>query len=60
MVRMVRRPECRDVAELLAEPGVQLDHVAIYRWVQRFTPTLIDAARPCRPAIGGRGSRKPM
>jgi transposase, IS6 family len=28
----------RDVQELLAEHGVEVDHVAIYRWVQRFTP----------------------
>jgi transposase, IS6 family len=26
----------------------------IYRWVQRFTPLLIDAARPCRHAPGER------
>jgi transposase-like protein len=25
-----------------------------YRWVQRFTPLLIDAARPCRHAAGDR------
>jgi hypothetical protein len=31
----------RDVEELLAERGFQVDHVTIYRWVQRFTP-LID------------------
>ena len=28
----------RDVEELLAERGVTVDHVTIYRWVQRFTP----------------------
>jgi IS6 family transposase len=28
----------RDVEELLAERGVEVDHVTIYRWVQRFTP----------------------
>lgn len=38
----------RDVEELLAERGIKGDHVTIYRWVQRFTPLLIDAARPCR------------
>src|ERR671916_1440121 len=42
----------RDVEELLAERGVQVDHVSIYRWVQRFTPLLIDAARPCRHVTG--------
>jgi IS6 family transposase len=28
--------------------------VTIYRWVQRFAPLLIDAARPCRHAVGDR------
>ena len=28
----------RDVEELLAERAVTVDHVTIYRWVQRFTP----------------------
>ena len=28
----------RDVEELLAERGIEVDHVTIYRWVQRFTP----------------------
>ena len=28
----------RDVEELLAERGVTVDHVSVYRWVQRFTP----------------------
>jgi transposase-like protein len=34
----------RDVEQLLAERGIQVDHVTVYRWVQRFTPLLIDAA----------------
>ena len=38
----------RDVEELLAERGIVVDHVSVYRWVPRFTPSLIDAARPCR------------
>jgi transposase, IS6 family len=42
------------VEELLAERGITVDHVTIYRWVQRFTPLLIDAARPCRHATGDR------
>jgi IS6 family transposase len=46
----------RDVEELLAERGVEVDHVTVYRWVQRFTPLLIDAARPCRHCTGDRGS----
>jgi len=44
----------RDVEELLTERGVQVDHVTIYRWVQRFTPLLAEATRPCRHAVGNR------
>jgi len=44
----------RDVEELLADRGVEVDHTTIYRWVQRFTPLLVDAARPCRHAVGDR------
>jgi len=44
----------RDVEELLAERGVAVDHVTIYRWVQRFTPLLAEAARPCRHGVGDR------
>ena len=44
----------RDVEELLAERGVTVDHVTIYRWVQRFTPEFVEAARPCRHAPGDR------
>jgi transposase, IS6 family len=40
----------RDVEELLAERGVTVDHVTVFRWVRRFTPLLIDEARPCRQA----------
>ena len=44
----------RDVEELLGERGIEVDHVTIYRWVQRFTPLLADAAGPCRHAVGDR------
>jgi len=44
----------RDVEELLTERGIKVDHVTVYRWVQRFTPLLADAARPCRHAVGDR------
>jgi DDE domain len=44
----------RDVEELLTERGITVDHVTVFRWVQRFTPLLIDAARPCRHAPGDR------
>src|SRR5215213_2761097 len=48
----------RDVEELLAERGIAVDHVTIYRWVQRFTPELIDAARPSLHAAGDRWVRR--
>jgi transposase, IS6 family len=44
----------RDVEELLAERGVEVDHVTVYRWVQTFTPVFIDAACPARHAAGAR------
>ncbi|GAA4264236.1 IS6-like element IS6100 family transposase [Dactylosporangium darangshiense] len=44
----------RDVEELLIERGVEVDHVTVFRWVQRFTPLLADAARFCRHTPGGR------
>ena len=44
----------RDIEELLAERGIEVNHVTIFRWVQRFTPLLIDAARPCRHVPGDR------
>jgi transposase-like protein len=44
----------RDVEELLTERGIQVDHVTVYRWVQRFTPLLAEAARPCRHGVGDR------
>jgi IS6 family transposase len=49
----------RDVEELLAERGIAVDHVTVYRWVQTFTPELIDAARLLRhvPVIGGLSGR---
>ena len=42
----------RDLEELLAERGIAVDHVTLYRWVTRFTPLLIDAARFPRHAPG--------
>jgi hypothetical protein len=44
----------RDLEELLAERSIDVDHVTLYRGVQRFTPLLIDAAGPCRHAAGSR------
>jgi hypothetical protein len=44
----------RDVEELLTERGIKVDHFTVYRWVQRFTPLLAEAARPCRHTVGDR------
>jgi transposase, IS6 family len=44
----------RDLEELLAERNIEVDHVTLYRWVQRFTPLLVDAGRPCRHQVGNR------
>ena len=44
----------RDVEELLAERGIEVDHVTVFRWVQHFTPLLADAAGPRRHAVGDR------
>src|SRR5215212_7844242 len=37
-----------------ANAGSRVDHVTVYRWVQRFTPLFADAARPLRHATGDR------
>ncbi len=44
----------RDLEELLAERNTEVDDVTLFRWVQRFTPAVVDAARPCRLAVGNR------
>jgi transposase-like protein len=44
----------RDVEELLAERGINVDHVTVYRWVRRFAPLLADAARFGRHRVGDR------
>jgi IS6 family transposase len=44
----------RDLEELLAERGIIVNHVTVYRWVTRFTPLLIDAVRFSRHAPGDR------
>ena len=43
----------RDLEELLAERDIEVDHVNLFGWVQRFTPILVDAAKPCRHSVGG-------
>ena len=42
----------RDLEELLAERGIEVDHVTLFRWFQQFTSLLIDAARPGRHRVG--------
>jgi transposase-like protein len=37
-----------------AELGVEIDHVKVFRWVQRFIPLFADAARPLRRTTGDR------
>ena len=44
----------RDVEELLAERGVEVDHTTVFRWVVRFTPLFVEAARPARHNPGDR------
>jgi transposase, IS6 family len=42
----------RDLGRMLADRGVEVDHVSLYRWVQRFAPELERRVRrhlrPCR------------
>jgi transposase, IS6 family len=42
----------RDLERMLADRGVQVDHVTLFRWVQRFAPELERRLRrqlrPCR------------
>jgi IS6 family transposase len=41
--------------ELLAERGIEADHVSIFRRVQRFTAALLaEVPRPCRHRVGDR------
>jgi hypothetical protein len=35
---------------------VAVDHVTVYRWVQRFMPLLAEVARPCRMPSASAGS----
>jgi transposase-like protein len=44
----------RDVEELLGERGIEVDHVSIYRWVQRFAPEFAEAARARKHIVGDR------
>jgi NAD(P)-dependent dehydrogenase (short-subunit alcohol dehydrogenase family) len=48
-----------DAGVLLAERGIEVDHVTVYRWVQRFTSEFIDAAAQhgMRLVIAGSSTR---
>jgi transposase-like protein len=51
--------QCRDpspstILTSALERGVEVDHVTVFRWVQRFTPLLADAARFARHSPGDR------
>src|SRR3954451_11813979 len=41
---------CRDVEELLAERGIAVDHVTLWRWVQRYAPEMERRLRKCLKA----------
>ena len=38
----------RDLEEMMAEQNLSVDHVTIWRWVQRYAP---ERNRRCRPEI---------
>ncbi len=44
----------RDVEELLPERGIEVDHVTVFRWVQRFAPEFVEAARARQHVVGDR------
>lgn len=46
-----------DVEELLAERGIDVDHVTVYRWVQRFTHVFNASAQLRFPLAGVLGAR---
>ena len=56
-IRWYRRSSLsyRDIEELLVERGVEVDHVTVYRWVQRFAPLLatevVTDAAPVYPGV---------
>ena len=43
----------RDVEELLAERGLLVDHVTVWRWVQRYAPELERRLRRCLKPTNG-------
>ena len=50
----------RDLQEMMAERGLSVDHVTIWRWVQRYAPVLINGfALSCGDRIVSGGSMRP-
>jgi transposase-like protein len=49
----------RDLEELLAERGIEVDHVTLYRWVRRFTPLVLEVAgrADTQPVAAGSSTR---
>jgi transposase-like protein len=54
MVRVRYRLSYADVVEWLAERGIMVDRSTVYRWVQRFLPIFMVAARSHRVPVGGK------
>jgi transposase-like protein len=51
----------RDVEELLAERGITVDHVTVYRWVQRFTRSSSrPRGRAAMPLVTGGSPTRPI
>lgn len=42
----------RDLEEMMAERGVQVDHATINRWVLKFSPLLMAEARKHKHPVG--------
>ncbi|MCG3471635.1 IS6 family transposase [Xenorhabdus bovienii] len=44
----------RNLEEMMAERGIEVDHSTIPRWVLRLVPLLGKACRPCKKPVGSR------
>ncbi len=45
----------RNLAEMMAERGIAVDHPPISCWVHRLVPLMIKCYRRSKPAVGRRG-----
>ena len=51
----------RDLAEMMQERGVMVDHTAIFRWVQRYAPEIEKRVAGIRATVRRlAGSMRPM